>query len=116
VHHEWIDEPLLLASYRAAVPLVEFTPEAFIEPLRVGADVPDMPAWLDPDLYVSVPLEPTYRAAWEVCPSDFRHLVEYGDHGTSFCVEPQRPRSRSLSMLKVSPRSSRCGHDLHRAT
>jgi hypothetical protein len=78
VHHEWIEEPLLLASYRAAVPLVEFTPEAFIEPLRVGADVPDMPAWLDLDLYVNVPLEPAYRAAWDVCPSDFRHLVEYG--------------------------------------
>ena len=30
------DEPLLLASCRAAAPLVQFTPEAFIEPLRVG--------------------------------------------------------------------------------
>jgi hypothetical protein len=72
------DEPLLLASYRAATPLVEYTPEAFIEPLRVGAELPDMPAWLDSDLYVNVPLEPTYRAAWEVCPADFRHLVEHG--------------------------------------
>jgi hypothetical protein len=72
------DEPLLLASYRAAVPLVEFTPEAFIEPLRVGAELPDMPAWLDTDLYVDVPLERTYRAAWDVCPSDFRYLVEHG--------------------------------------
>ena len=72
------DEPLLLASYRAAAPLVEFTPEAFIEPLRVGAKLPDMPAWLDADLYVNVPLESTYSAAWNVCPSDFRHLVEHG--------------------------------------
>ncbi len=72
------DEPLLLASYRAAAPLVEFTPEAFIEPLRVGAELPDMPAWLDTDLYVNVPLEPTYSAAWDVCPADFRHLVEHG--------------------------------------
>jgi hypothetical protein len=72
------DEPLLLASYRAAVPLVEFAPEAFVEPLRIGADLPDMPAWLDPDLYVNVPLEPTYRAAWDVCPADFRYLVEHG--------------------------------------
>jgi len=73
-----IDEPLLLASYRAAAPLVEFTPEAYIEPLRVGAELPDMPAWLDTDLYVNVPLEPTYRAAWDVCPADFRYLVEHG--------------------------------------
>jgi hypothetical protein len=72
------DEPLLLASYRAAAPLVEFAPEAFVEPLRVGAELPDMPAWLDLDLYVNVPLEPTYRAAWDVCPADFRHLVEHG--------------------------------------
>jgi Protein of unknown function (DUF4058) len=71
------DEPLLLASYRAAVPLLEFTPEAFIEPFRVGAGLPDMPAWLDTDLYVNVLLEPTYQAAWDVCPSDFRYLVEH---------------------------------------
>jgi hypothetical protein len=72
------DEPLLLVSYRAAVPLTEFTPEAYIEPLRAGAELPDMPAWLDADLYVNVPLERTYNAAWNVCPSDFRHLVEHG--------------------------------------
>ncbi len=72
------DEPLLLASYRAAIPLVEFTPEAFIEPLRVGAELPDMPAWLDADLFVNVPLERTYKAAWDVCPSDFRYFVEHG--------------------------------------
>ncbi len=72
------DEPLLLASYRAAVPLVEFTPQAFIEPFRVGADLSDMPAWLDTDLYVYVPLERTYQAAWGVCPPDFRYFVEHG--------------------------------------
>jgi hypothetical protein len=72
------DEPLLLVSYRAAVPIVEITPEAFIEPLRVGAELPDMPAWLDADLYVNVPLERTYQAAWDVSPFDFRYLVEHG--------------------------------------
>ena len=72
------DEPLLLASYRAAAPLVEITPEAFIEPLRVGAELPDMPAWLDADFFVNVPLERTYSAAWDVCPGDFRYLVEHG--------------------------------------
>ncbi len=72
------DEPLLLVSYRAAAPLVEFTPEAFIEPLRVGASLRDMPAWLDPKLYVNVPLERTYMAAWDVCPADFQYFVEHG--------------------------------------
>jgi len=57
---------------------VEITPEAFIEPLRVGAEMPDMPAWLDASEYVNVPLERTYQSAWDVCPSDFRYLVEHG--------------------------------------
>jgi hypothetical protein len=47
-------------------------------PFRAGAGLPDMPAWLDTDLYVNVPLEPTYQEAWAVCPSDFRYLVEHG--------------------------------------
>ncbi len=72
------DEPLLLASYRAAASVRELTPEAFIEPLRVGADLPAMPVWLDSDLYVNLPFEPTYLAAWDVCPPDFRYLVEHG--------------------------------------
>lgn len=72
------DEPLLLASYRAGDDRVGLPPVAFIEPLRAGAELPDMPAWIDPDSYVPVPLERTYRSAWEVCPSDFRSLVELG--------------------------------------
>ena len=28
--------------------------------------------------YVNVPLEAAYRAAWDVCPSDFRYLIEHG--------------------------------------
>lgn len=72
------DEPLLLVSYRAAAPIVELTPEAFIEPLGGGAELPDLPVWLDTDVYVKLPLERTYREAWNVCPSDFRFLVEHG--------------------------------------
>jgi hypothetical protein len=73
------DEPLLLASYRAAASVEEITPAAFIEPIHVGADLPVMPVWLDTDYYVNLPLEATYRAAWDVCPADFRHLVEHGE-------------------------------------
>ena len=36
-----------------------------------------IPAGLDTELYVDVPLERTYRAAWEMCPPDFRDLVEH---------------------------------------
>ena len=72
------DEPLLLALYFAAAPLVRFAPEAFIEPLRAGAELVDMLAWLGTELYVYVPHERTYRAAWDACRDDLRHLVEHG--------------------------------------
>jgi len=73
------DEPLLLASYRAGDPLADILPTAFLEPFRVGAALPDMPAWLDPDSYVPVTLERAYQSAWDHCPADFRQLVEEGD-------------------------------------
>jgi hypothetical protein len=52
-------------------------PVAYLEPFRVGAAMPDMPAWIDPDSHVPVPLERTYQAAWDVCPADYRFLVEH---------------------------------------
>jgi hypothetical protein len=72
------DEPLLLASYRTRDESVGLSPIAYLEPFRVGAAMPDMPAWIDPDSFVEVPLERTYQSAWDVCPSDFRYLVEHG--------------------------------------
>ena len=72
------DEPLLLAAYRVGDPAVGLLPVAYLEAVRVGGALPDMPAWLDPDVYVAVPLERTYQAAWEVCPADYRFLVEHG--------------------------------------
>lgn len=71
-------EPLLLASYRVGDDSVGLMPAAFLETFRVGAAMPDMPAWIDPDSYVPVPLERTYQAAWDVCPADYRFLVEHG--------------------------------------
>lgn len=71
-------EPLLLASYRVGDDAVGLSPVAFLETIRVGGTMPDMPAWIDMDCYVSVPLERTYQAAWDVCPADYRHLVEFG--------------------------------------
>jgi hypothetical protein len=37
-----------------------------------------MPAYIDPEEYVPVPLEATYQAAWANCPADLRELVETG--------------------------------------
>ncbi len=37
-----------------------------------------MPAYLEYNGHVPVPLEATYQAAWSTCPADFRELVETG--------------------------------------
>ena len=72
------DEPLLLASYRASDDPDDDCPEAFVEPFRVGAAMRDMPAWIDPQEYVNVPLEASYQSAWQTCPEDYRYLIEHG--------------------------------------
>jgi hypothetical protein len=72
------DEPLLQAAYRLRPDVTGFRPVAYLEPFGVGAALTDMPAWIDPDEFVEVPLERAYRAAWDASPADFRHLVEHG--------------------------------------
>ncbi len=49
---------------------------AYVEPVAVGDPLPDMPAYLDADSYVPVPLESTYQATWASCPEDMREAVE----------------------------------------
>jgi hypothetical protein len=61
------DRPLTLASYTGGL-----AKEAFIEPVAVGAALPDMPLFLTPDIYVLVPLEQTYQAAFDAVPAIFR--------------------------------------------
>ena len=51
---------------------------AYIEPVAVGDELPDMPLFLASGLHIPVPLEPTYRAAWEASPEDLRRAVERG--------------------------------------
>ena len=64
------DKPLTLVGYQSGD---EFT--AHIEPVAVGDVMPDMPLYLDRDLYVPVPLEATYQATWDVCPEPIRELL-----------------------------------------
>lgn len=71
-------EPLLMASYKVGDNFAELEPVAYLEPFQIGASLPDMPAWLEQDYYVNVPLESAYMTAWENCPSDMRYLVEHG--------------------------------------
>ena len=62
--------PLTAVSYLADVP-----PTAYVEPLAVGGGLPDMPLFLDPGHYVSVPLSETYAASFAAMPARFRAEV-----------------------------------------
>lgn len=65
------DRPLTLASYTGGA-----CQEAFVEPVAVGAALPDMPLFLTAEFYVEVPLEKTYQAAWEAVPAFWRKVLE----------------------------------------
>ncbi len=65
------DKPLTLVGY-AAGPVQR----AFIEPVAVGDVLPEMPLFLEPDLYVQVPLESTYRAAFDLVPGRWQEELE----------------------------------------
>jgi hypothetical protein len=73
------DKPLTLVAYVAGDVSVGIPKVAYIEPVAVGDELPDMPAYLDLDTYVPVPLEATYQATWASCPDDMRELVEKGE-------------------------------------
>jgi len=72
-------EPLTLTAYRAEEPYTTDVTEAFLERVAVNNVLPDMPAYIEPDQFINVPLETTYMKAWESCPRDMRYFVEHGD-------------------------------------
>lgn len=76
------DKPLTLAAYVAGVPIT-----AYVQPVGVGDVLPDMPAYLDPDSWVPVPLEATYQATWDSCPEDMREVVLGGEPLTDESAE-----------------------------
>ena len=67
---------LTFVSYHAADELT-----AYIEPVAVGDEVPDMPLFLTRKLHVTAPLAATYQATWEACPAAVRELVEAAEPG-----------------------------------
>lgn len=64
------DKPLTLASYCASAVL-----NAYVQPIAVGAALPNMPLFLTPDSYVEVPLETTYQEAWGGTPRPWREML-----------------------------------------
>jgi len=65
------DKKLTLASYSAGVPKT-----AFVEPVAVGDQLPDMPLFLEPDIYVPTPLEATYAETWRTFPKPLKRWLE----------------------------------------
>lgn len=64
------DKPLTVASY-----LCGDSKTAFAEAVGVGDELPDMPLFLESDRYVQVPLEATYRIAFDDLPRRWRDVL-----------------------------------------
>jgi hypothetical protein len=64
------DKPLTLASYDAGPDYV-----AYVEFVGVGDQLPDMPLFLRPQVYVPTPLGATYEAAWDAFPAALKGLL-----------------------------------------
>lgn len=63
----------ILASYKTGTERI-----AFVEPIAVGDALPAMPLYLSARYHIQVPLEPSYQAAWDAGPAEFRRAVETG--------------------------------------
>jgi hypothetical protein len=64
-------EPLTLAAYSAGP-----RKRAYVEPTAVGRELIDMPLFLEEEIYVNVPLEATYRAAYRGVPRRWQRVLE----------------------------------------
>jgi hypothetical protein len=69
------DKPLTLAAYSAGP-----VKTAYVEPIAVNDRLPDMPLFLEPEVYVPVPLEATYQTTWNVFPTALHGLLEPEDN------------------------------------
>ena len=79
------DEPLTCVAYLAGP-----CPEVFLEPVAVGEPLPEMPLFLTTETYVPVPLDATYRAAFDAVPAYWR-----GPRPGRRPMSPPRPPVRS---------------------
>ncbi len=70
-HVQPAGEPLTLASYSAGP-----RKRAYVEPTAVGRELMDMPLFLEPEIYVNVPLEATYQAAYRGVPRRWQRVLE----------------------------------------
>ena len=64
-------QPFTLAAYAAGLSI-----RAYVVHAAVGAALPDMPLFLEPEKVVEVPLEATYSAAFAEVPRRWRRVLE----------------------------------------
>jgi Protein of unknown function (DUF4058) len=64
------EKPLTLISYEC-----DDTIRTYLEPVAVGDELIDMPVYLWPGMYLDVPLERTYMAAWDAVPKRWQDVV-----------------------------------------
>lgn len=64
------ERPLTLVAYQCSL-----ITQAYIETIAVDEPVPDMPLFLDPESHILVPLEATYRAAWDTVPARWQRVI-----------------------------------------
>ncbi len=64
------DKPLTLVAYQAGE-----VPTAYVEPFAIGQALPNLAIFLDEEAHVTVPLEETYQATWDVLPIEIRDLI-----------------------------------------
>ncbi len=65
------DKPLTLVAYQCDRGIT-----AHIQPFAVGETMIDMPLYLDPDSYITIPLEQTYQQAYKGVPLRWRRVLE----------------------------------------
>jgi hypothetical protein len=63
--------PLTLVAYSAGL-----KKRAYLEATAVGRELVDMPLFLEPEIYINVPLEATYQAAYRGVPRRWRAVLE----------------------------------------
>lgn len=73
-------KPLTVASYAA---LGGNTFSAYVEPLAVGDPLPSVPMHLTDEYHITLPLDESYRAAWQSFPAALRSIVEDNSRSVS---------------------------------
>ncbi|MFK7818877.1 MAG: DUF4058 family protein [Planctomycetaceae bacterium] len=64
------DLPLTLVSYCSRRRI-----KAWVDPIKVGAKLTEMPLFLTPDHYVPAPLEESYQKAWAGVPKQWQRVI-----------------------------------------